>query len=762
MHYVVAVSQLDLPRLYVFASSDGSISPGERVIVPFRRGKTVGYVVSDLETFQVSFQQLVNKLDTTTETKEIVDRLDYESYLETWRIGALLKTALKFGGGFGRYFDLCFPPRLDDYFELIVESSSPLLNIERMPYGRFRRLPRFKDYVNAGLVTIRRDFSRRSPRPRERLYAELLLPPSHLRNVRLTANQMKVVNYLLIHGSSEVTELTESLGIKRDVLVQLRNKGVLELSATLGSERRSTSKVCLSDEQRVAVHDILSSVESSLLYGPTGCGKTEVYLEVMERYLGVGSVLYLVPEVSLTDQVLAKVRARFPDLPVAIYHSYLSEVKRVEVWARAVAGEIKVLIGPRSSLFVPMKNLALVVVDEEHDESFYNESEPHYQVHEVLRHFPVKVVYGSATPSLTLLHRARETLEVSMHVLTKRFSGASPNVRVVDVRTERMVTPSISETLFNYASEALSKDGAVLVFSRRKGFSRLQCAVCGYIVKCPRCDVSLTLHLEKSQLKCHMCGFSSELSNVCPSCGGRMFFDLGTGTEKVEAEFRRLFPARSVGRLDAESAERPEQVWEKLTQLRDGRLDVLVGTKMVTKGLDIPRIKLVGVVDIDGLLSYPDPDAPLRTFQLLVQVVGRSGRQEPGDAILQTYNPNHPVLQYACSGAVLNYYDYELKVRKELNYPPFADMVEITYGNPDPENARETIQAFLDDLRSSVTNERGLFEILGPVEHPIFKARDQYRFQAFVKVRNSEHLMGLVSELTLRYPGEWTVMVKFI
>ncbi|HOQ39577.1 MAG TPA: primosomal protein N' [Fervidobacterium sp.] len=775
MFYLVAISRTNFGELFVYSSKE-DIEIGERVVVPFRNKRTIGYVVDKSESTNVFIQKELIE-EQPERIKEIDERLDYMSFLEPWRVQTILKTAAHYGSGVGKYYDLCFPPKFDDYFILFVESTNPLLNIQNMKYEEFKKIPSSKEYIRSGQVRIYRDFESRKPRPREEKYVSLNISTDTVAALKLTVQQSIVLNYLLLNGIAELGQLLEDTEVKRDVIVQLQNRGIIKVSdsndlSCVDDATTNSRKTMLTQEQSGVVENILklqsskssisrlsenvANAQKHLLYGPTGSGKTEVYLEVIDKYLLFGSVLYLVPEISLTEQTLARLRKRFPELSIAVYHSYLTDAKRVEIWSKAVKGEIDILIGPRSALFIPMKNLRLVIVDEEHDDSYYNNHEPFYEIHYILDQFPVDVIYGSATPSLDSYAQAREK-RYHFHILKERFGVELPDVEVIDMRDEKKISPSISESLYNEMMETIKTDRSALIFTRRKGFSRVQCAVCGYIMKCDHCDVSLTYHMEKNELKCHLCGEKKTFTSTCPNCGSTMLVDRGTGTEKIEKELMYLFPGRKIGRLDAEIIDEPKKMKEVLEKLREGELDIVTGTKMITKGLDIYRIGLVGIVDIDALISYPDINAPLRTFQTLVQVIGRSGRRDKGKAVIQTYNPGNTIIKCAKLQDIDSYYDYELKLREELNYPPFADMIQIIYANVNITIAEETIDVFSRELENY---EELYISMLGPSEHPIFRVAGKYRYQVILKTSTVEKLLKTINTIKSKYPGDWTIRVN--
>ncbi len=743
--YEIAIKDLNIHKTFLY-KSNFKLKKGERVLIRFRDKKTVGFVVNESETV------------TGLELNQIIDRLDFESYLEEWRVDALYRLSKKYGGAVGKYFSLSFPPDFDEYFQLYVESQNILMNIPKMKYEDFKNTNKnWKKYVEDGLVRIYRDFSVKVPKPRKDEYASIVSEISKLTEAKLTSKQQAVVNYLLINGTSKVSTIVDDLqefGVERPVLLSLKEKGILELKEHPDLPSYE-DRIELSDEQKKVVESILNSPESSkhLLFGPTGSGKTEIYLSVMEEYLKQGSVLYLVPEISLTEQTVARVRKKFKEVKIGVFHSYLTKSKKVEEWANAVNGVTKILIGTRSAGFVPLKDLKLVIVDEEHDDSYYNHSDPYYDLREFLTHFPVKVIFGSATPSLEHYYLAK-TGKMDFHVLTKRYHIQLPFVEVVDLRNEKLVSSSISEKLVNEIDLNLRNGKSSLIFVRRKGFSRVQCMICGYILKCDSCDVSLTYHKDSNILRCHQCGRSKRFESTCPNCGSSVFVDKGTGTEKVEKELVTLFPSAKISRFDTEVADEPEKIKETLEKLREGKIDILVGTKMITKGLDIYRIGLVGVVDIDALLSYPDFNAQLKTFQTLVQFIGRAGRKDLGKAIIQTRNSEHSVIKYATEQAVREYYEYELNLRKELLYPPFIDTVYITYSSPNMVLGEETSQKAAELLA-----QEG-FNVLGPVEHPIFKVQNKYRYQILVKTNYVQDLIEKFQEIKQTLLGDWEVRVN--
>ena len=494
-----------------------------------------------------------------------------------------------------------------------------------------------------------------------------------------------------------------------------------------------------------AVLDVMEAgrFESFLLYGVTGSGKTEVYLRLVEDCLRRGrGALLLLPEIALTPQTLRRLRHRFPGR-VAPYHSRLSHGERCAVWEAARSGEVDVVVGARSAAFVPVRDLGLIVVDEEHEPSYKADDRPRYHGRDValLRgaQQEIPVVLGSATPSLETYHNAREGKHRWLR-LPERVgaSGGMPEIRVVD-RTREIVRPRepLGPELVEAVQQALDRGEQAIVFHNRRGFARyLQCTSCGEVVECPHCDISLTYHLGEDRLRCHYCGHHRPRPSRCDDCGDEILDPRGTGTQRVELALESRFPRARVLRLDQDSTARKEGHRELLGRFGRGEADVLVGTQMVAKGLHFPRVTVVGVVDADQGLHFPDFRAHERAFQLLTQVAGRSGRRDPGVVVVQTYDPEHRVLDFVRRHDTEGFLQDEWEQRRALGYPPHRRLAAVVATAPDEARLDRVLDRTAQRLRQGLERdaaEGDRVQVLGPARAVLARINRRYRGQLLLK-----------------------------
>lgn len=471
-----------------------------------------------------------------------------------------------------------------------------------------------------------------------------------------------------------------------------------------------------------------------LLRGITGSGKTEVYLrairEAVDRGLGA---LYLLPEIALTPQTTARISDRFGGA-VGTIHSGLSAGERCRVHEAAAAGDIRVVVGPRSALFAPVRDLGLIVIDEEHESSYKQDEKPRYNArHAALiraRAAGAFVILGSATPDLESYRNALE--ERYLHVeLPSRPVGSLPEVEIVDMRAGRS-REGFSETLVDRLERTLDANRQAILYYNRRGFARaLQCAECGEPVSCPRCDIGLTLHLRPRRLLCHYCGYSIPVSEKCPSCGESNFLPSGGGTEKVELALTAQFPGARLLRLDQDTTHRRGAHARVLSAFAAGEADILVGTQMVAKGHHFPNVDLVGVLAADDGLSLPDFRAQERSFQLLTQVAGRTGRDRPGTVVFQTWQPDHPVIRAAADQDYAAFAETEMEVRRLLGYPPFRRLMRIGISGRVLGRVTEAAAELADVLRPQA--EAWGCDLLGPAPAVFARLQDRYRFQLLLK-----------------------------
>ncbi len=491
------------------------------------------------------------------------------------------------------------------------------------------------------------------------------------------------------------------------------------------------SALSLSGEQRSALDRMTSRPGGTwYLYGRTGTGKTEVFLQAAEETLARGrGVIYLVPEIALTGQVAEAAVERFGGR-CAVLHSRLTPSRRLAEWRRLLRGEARVAIGARSAVFAPIRDLGLVVIDEEHDSSYKAGSAPRYHARQVaMKRCAIegaRLVMGSATPSVEAW-RLMDEGSMERLPLTRRLAGgAEPAVEVVDMRGER---GPISRRLAEAVRDARRDGKQSILFLNRRGFSYFfRCNTCGREIRCRNCSVSLTYHKDRDALVCHYCGYRAAPPSACPECGSLDVGWSGFGTERIEEEAARLFPELSIRRVDADSTSRKGELESALEDFREGKVDVLLGTQMVAKGLNFPRVRTVGVILADTTLNLPDFRSAERAFSLVVQVAGRAGRFTPdGRVILQTYRPDSPVIRQAAALDSESFYRGELAARRELGFPPYARLVRVVLRSKEKARAVEAARAFAELVASGALPPEA--EILGPAECPLGLVAGTYRWQ---------------------------------
>nr|WP_318664456.1 primosomal protein N' [Treponema sp.] len=522
--------------------------------------------------------------------------------------------------------------------------------------------------------------------------------------------------------------------------------------------------VTLSDEQKKAIESITSSnnetVKFHYLYGTTGSGKTEVFLQVAENILKKGKgIIYLVPEIGLTPQVIEAVTMRFGST-VAVLHSGLTPSQKLTEWNRILHKEARIVIGARSAVFAPVPQLGLIIIDEEHDGSYKSNNTPRYHARQIAMYrcskLAIPLLMGSATPSVESWNSISNG-QFECHKLTKRLAGgAPPKIKIIDLSKQPSSGQSISQELFEAIDKAVAKKRQAILFLNRRGFNHFfRCSYCGYELKCKNCSVPLTYHKSINRLKCHYCGWSLEAPNSCPQCGS---FDVGYsgfGTEFIEAEVKAKFPNARVVRVDTDSLTKKGELQDKLDAFKKGEYDIMLGTQMIAKGLNFPNLKVVGIVLADTGLHLPDFRASEKTFALITQVAGRAGRFFPdGEVYVQTYNPGAESIYYACNSKVNEFYSSEISTRKLLEFPPFSRLVRLVFRSPNLEdakstahNAKQILEEQLSELKKKFSSLSADVEILGESECPINKIAANYRYQIILKSKNINILQRMTDHL---------------
>ena len=529
----------------------------------------------------------------------------------------------------------------------------------------------------------------------------------------------------------------------------------------------ASTHLTLNDEQAAALtaaEEALAApgkAKPILLHGVTGSGKTEIYLQAIHTALARGkTAIVLVPEISLTPQTVERFKSRFAETQemVAVLHSHLSEGERHDEWHKIQAGRARIVVGARSAVFAPLENLGLIVVDEEHETSYKQEDAPRYHARDVAvvraKLEGCVVLLGTATPSLESYHNAIQG-KYRLLKLTQRVDNCQmPLMRIVDLRLERRkekVAAILSEKLRGAITARLEKHEQTILFLNRRGFSTsLLCSNCGEARDCPNCSVALTFHRGAARLTCHLCGHTAAVPKKCPACSQDALIYSGFGTEKVEANVTQLFPDATVRRMDADSMSRKDAYRETLHAFRAGKIDILVGTQMIAKGLHFPNVTLVGIINADLALHMPDFRAGERTFQLLTQVAGRAGRGEtPGEVFVQTYTPFSPSIQFARHHDFAGYFEQELEFRERCDFPPFKHAVLITVRSAHEGRAKLSAETLVRRLRESLGSE---FILGDATAAPLEKLQGQFRFHILMRGEAIMRLSRLVRETLDRLP----------
>lgn len=513
----------------------------------------------------------------------------------------------------------------------------------------------------------------------------------------------------------------------------------------------------LNPEQKEACEAVVGAIGKKhppfLLQGITGSGKTEVYLQIIQGALDMGkTAIVLVPEISLTPQMTERFIARFGE-QVAILHSGLSNGEKYDEWRKVERGDAQVVVGARSAIFAPLKDLGVIIIDEEHEASYKQDSNPRYHARDVAilraQYNRAALVLGSATPSLE--SRARAGKGVYQHLrLTKRANplASVPEVQLIDFRDYigQNETSNFTPPLIEAIQDRLAKKEQVVLMLNRRGYSSfVMCRECGTVDTCPNCDISLTLHMDTKTMNCHYCGFSKEIPHVCPNCQSRSIRYYGTGTQKAYDELTELFPEARILRMDVDTTRKKGSHQTLLDQFGKGEADILLGTQMIAKGLDFPNVTLVGVLNADTALNLPDFRSSERTFQLLTQVAGRAGRAEKaGQVLIQSYNPNHYAIRFAKEHDYEGFYAYEMGIRRQLGYPPYYFTIGITLSHKKEEEVLERAYQVMEILRSGLSDAS---IILGPTPKPIARTHNLYHYQILIKYRLEDELDSTLNQV---------------
>ncbi len=588
--------------------------------------------------------------------------------------------------------------------------------------------------------------------------------------------QREVLKFLLETGSADMDILYGLHGVNYSHTAALEKRGIIKIVSketvrnpyASYAENRDTSEIILSDEQTSAYNKIVElynedKARAALLFGVTGSGKTKVIMSLIDKTLSdKKTVIMLVPEISLTPQTVNIFCRRYGER-VAVIHSSLSKGERLDAWRRINEGDVDLVIGTRSAIFAPVKNIGLIVIDEEHEHTYKSESDPKYHARDIAAYRCGKnnalMLLASATPSIESFYKAKQGI-YTLVTLRERYGGVNlPKAVIVDMRDELRLgnTSPISARLHDELKEVYENENQAILFLNRRGYStQISCKECGEVISCPRCSVSLTYHTDSDggKLLCHLCGHTEKTPNICPSCGANKLSFLGFGTQKLESELEKYIPDMTVMRMDADTTGGKLAYDRMLEDFRAGRADILLGTQMVAKGHDFPKVTLVGVALADTSLYVSDFRAAERTFSLLTQVIGRAGRAKGGGvAVIQTFAPKNEVIRLACLQDYEKFYEGEIALRRELAYPPFCDMVQLTLTADDEGELLRSTTSLHEKIVNKLSREYAKlpFLVFGPFEAAVYKLNEKYRMRMVIKCRLTKESKRLFHELLCEF-----------
>ncbi|RLC52882.1 MAG: primosomal protein N' [Candidatus Cloacimonadota bacterium] len=590
----------------------------------------------------------------------------------------------------------------------------------------------------------------------------------------------KIANFVIINRLKEMPKLTEKQNeaykeilksgkefplakiakkFNYSVIRALEQKNILRIepreisSDEIKVENKvSQKKITLTEQQKTAVASVKKEINkylfrAFLLYGITGSGKTEVYIEIIRYVLKKNrTALMLVPEISLTPQMVQRFYNAFGE-DIAILHSHLNERERWKQWKKIKSGECKIVIGARSAIFAPLENIGVIIVDEEHESSYKQENTPRYNGRDLAivraKINNAVVILGSATPSLESWQNVIRGKYDLLKLENRPFDFRLPSVTIVDLKKEENSKSVLSDLLKNKIEDRLSKKEQIILFQNRRGHSSfVQCVSCGKLFKCPHCEISLNYHSRGNRLVCHYCGHTIDFPRKCPDCGHYIFNFGAPGTQQVEKQLKILFPTAKILRMDSDSATKKDSYKNMFERMQAGNVDILLGTQMISKGLDFPNVTLVGVISADVGLNFPDFRAAEKTFQLLTQVAGRSGRgKKEGEVIIQTYNPSHYAIMTAMKQDFPTFAETELSLRKKLNYPPYSKIIRIMFIHKNLKTLRDQLEKNRRIFQKTFSLFRGEnLSILGPTPTPLIKLNNNYRFHLILKGKKTTTL----------------------
>ena len=762
----VPLMQTDKPFSYIIPKDvEDQVTIGSRVHVPFGRGNRLlqGFVVGFSDTFD----------NTVTDLKAISEVLDFEPVLNAEQLELAEQMRHTVFSYKISILKSMIPNLLNSQYDKRLTPTEGLSSEERLAlfgekenrlYSSFteEETKKVARLVQAGKITVAYLAKDKKNIKTEKYYYIQAEKMAAAEISNRAKKRLELRDYLLEHPEEGRLSDLHHL-FSRDVVkffVDTRLITVLEREKKRSDayfDVATTDFLDLNAEQAAVVEQVTSQIaqESNpfLLEGVTGSGKTEVYLHIIDKVLKLGkTAIVLVPEISLTPQMTNRFISRFGK-QVAIMHSALSDGEKFDEWRKIKSGQARVVVGARSAIFVPIENIGAIIIDEEHEATYKQESNPRYHARDVAllraKYHKAILLMGSATPSIE--SRARASRGVYQFLqLTHRANPMAkiPKVEIVDFRdyVGQQEVSNFTPYLLEKIADRLEKNEQVVLMLNRRGYSSfIMCRDCGYVDECPNCDISLTLHMDTKTMNCHYCGFEKSIPHTCPNCHSRSIRYYGTGTQKAYDELVEVFPQARILRMDVDTTRQKGAHQRILDKFGNHEADILLGTQMIAKGLDFPNVTLVGVLNADTSLNLPDFRSSERTFQLLTQVAGRAGRAEKeGEVLIQTYNPQHYAIQLAQKQDYEAFYAYEMGIRRQLAYPPYYFTVGLTLSHKDEQTVVRKSFELLQLLRQQLSDK---IKILGPTPKPIARTHNLYHYQIIVKYRFEDHLENVLNQI---------------
>ena len=638
---------------------------------------------------------------------------------------------------------------------IAIVDSYPILNNELLKLGHFIKsstLCTLMSAYQAMLPLALKAKNKVTMAPKKDKYIRL---SNKYITIKLNENQEQIINLL---KKEEVIKKSLLNLISSSSVNTLIKKGILLVEEhevfRYNLKEKEKLEYNLNESQKKVYDEVLRGLNTPktyLLHGITGSGKTNVYMSLIEKVVNDGkTAILLVPEISLTPQIISRLNAKFDS--IAVMHSGLSDGEKYDEWRKIREGKVNIVVGARSAIFAPLLNIGIIIIDEEHSQTYKQENNPRYHAADIAKqrslYHNCPVVLGSATPVLESYARAKKDV-YKLLTLNERFNQKElPKVEIIDMNESfKKVGGYFSDNLINEINQRIKKDEQVILFLNRRGYSSMvMCKSCGYTEKCPNCDISLTFHKTSNMLRCHYCGYATSRKEKCPECKEE-FKDLGLGTQKAKEELEKIIPEAKIIRMDIDTTTKKNAHEKIINDFNDKKYNILLGTQMIAKGLDFPDCTLVGVINADISLNFPDFRASENTFSLLNQVSGRAGRdKKEGKVLIQTFNPDHYAIKYAKYHDYLGFYEEEMKIRKILSYPPYYYICHIKIISSDYEIASSESIKIGDHLKKHLKEI-----ILGPSVANVFKLNNKYRFQIIIKYKDINNIIDIITKLEEHY-----------